>query len=100
MPGSHTFKNLGYKLPHGAWIGADAYYLKHIADPARPGCRISDSPERVAAIGPAAVWDLAASPGTLTPNWTANPPLAQCPFFSVSVVDRLHSLTGLSSLSV
>ncbi len=54
----HFNATVGYRLPHGVWIGANGYYLGQITDPRVNGQAVGDSPERVGAIGPGAVWDM------------------------------------------
>ncbi len=54
----HFNATAGYQLPHGVWIGANGYYLAQITDPTINGKQLSNSPERVGAIGPGALWDL------------------------------------------
>ena len=54
----HFNATAGYKLPHSVWIGANGYYLKQVTDPKIDGVTLPNSPERVGAIGPGAVWDL------------------------------------------
>ncbi len=54
----HFNATVGYRLPHGVWIGANGYYLGQITNPKVDGSLIGGSPERVGAIGPGALWDL------------------------------------------
>ena len=54
----HFNATFGYRLPHGVWIGANGYYLKQITDPKVNGHSLGNSPERVGAIGPGALWDM------------------------------------------
>ena len=53
----HLNATLGYKLPHGVWVGANGYYLKQVTDPRSNGQNLTNSPEQVGSIGPGAVWD-------------------------------------------
>ena len=52
----HFNATLGYKLPHGFWVGANGYYLKQVTNPRFNGQDLANSPEQVGAIGPGAVW--------------------------------------------
>ena len=54
----HFNATVGYRLPHGVWVGANGYYLDQITDPKVDGRSIGNSPERVGAIGPGALWDM------------------------------------------
>jgi len=54
----HFNATVGYRLPHGVWIGANGYFLTQITDPKINGQPLSNSPERVGAIGPGALWDM------------------------------------------
>lgn len=54
----HFNATAGYRLPRGIWVGANGYYLAQITDPKVNGRSLGDSPERVGAIGPGALWDL------------------------------------------
>jgi len=54
----HFNATVGYRLPHGLWVGANGYFLKQVTAPRIDGAPLSDSPEQVGAIGPGAVWDL------------------------------------------
>ena len=54
----HLNATTGYRLPRGVWIGANGYYLTQITDPKINGQPLSNSPERVGAIGPGALWDM------------------------------------------
>jgi hypothetical protein len=55
---THFNATLGYALPRGLWIGANACYLKQVTNPSVNGVPLPDSPEQIAAIGPGGVWDL------------------------------------------
>ncbi len=54
----HFNATVGYRFPHGVWVGANGYYLGQITDPKVNGQPIGDSPERVGAIGPGVLWDM------------------------------------------
>jgi hypothetical protein len=54
----HFNASVGYRLPHGLWVGANGYFLKQVTAPRIDGAPLRDSPEQVGAIGPGAVWDL------------------------------------------
>lgn len=53
----HFNATIGYKLPHGFWLGANGYYLKQITSPQLNGRAVLDSPEQVGAIGPGGMWN-------------------------------------------
>jgi hypothetical protein len=54
----HFNATVGYRLPHGLWVGANGYFLKQVTAPRIDGAPLSNSPEQVGAIGPGAMWDL------------------------------------------
>ncbi len=54
----HFNATISYRLPHGLWVGTNGYYLTQITDPKMNGQPLSNSPERIGAIGPGAVWDM------------------------------------------
>jgi hypothetical protein len=54
----HFNATVGYRLPHGLWVGANGYFLKQITAPQIDGTPLRDSPEQVEAIGPGVMWDL------------------------------------------
>jgi hypothetical protein len=54
----HFNATMGYRLPHGLWVGANGYFLKQVTAPQIDGASLRDSPEQVGAIGPGAMWDL------------------------------------------
>jgi hypothetical protein len=53
----HLNATTAYELPHHLWIGANGYFLNQVTAPKINGIPLADSPERVAAIGPGAVWN-------------------------------------------
>ena len=52
----HFNATLGYRLPHGIWIGGNGYFLKQVSDPHNDGAPLRDSPEQIGAVGPGVVW--------------------------------------------
>jgi hypothetical protein len=52
----HFNATASYNICRGIWLGSNAYYFSQITDGRINGNAVSNSPERVAAIGPGAVF--------------------------------------------
>ena len=53
----HFNATVAYALPHGIWLGANAYFLKQITAPKVNGAVLNASPEQIGSIGLGLVWD-------------------------------------------